>query len=142
MDPQQTNLQLHFFLFNFPLCFSPTTTLLGVIFDRTLSFSRDGSSQKAKFFPGLRVLRRISASLLGPYNESLFCIKLLFDLFSLILHPKRFPILSVINVTKLERLYRAGRRAIIGCLLSSATRLLLSEASLPTLRVTLTHFAP
>ena len=52
----------------------------------------------------------------------------------------RFPFLSVINITKLERLHRAASRAISGCLSSSPIPLLLSEASLPPLRVTLTHF--
>ena len=41
---------------------------------------------------------------------------------------------------KLVRLHRAASRAITGCLSSSPIPLLLSEASLPPLRVTLTHF--
>ena len=40
----------------------------------------------------------------------------------------------------MERLHRAASRAITGCLLSSPIPLLLSEASLPPLPVTLTHF--
>ena len=44
------------------------------------------------------------------------------------------------NITKLERLHRAASRAITDCLSSSPIPLLLSEASLPFLRVTLTHF--
>ena len=40
----------------------------------------------------------------------------------------------------MERLHRAASRAITGCLSSSPIPLLLSEASLPPLRVTLTHF--
>ena len=40
----------------------------------------------------------------------------------------------------LERLYLAASRAISGCLLSFSIRLLLSEVSLPPLRITLTHF--
>ena len=44
------------------------------------------------------------------------------------------------NITKLERLYRAASRAITSCLSSSPIPLLLTEASLPPLRVTLTHF--
>ena len=54
--------------------------------------------------------------------------------------PGWFPFLSATNVTKLERLRRAASRAITGCLSSSPIPLLLSEASLPPLRVTLTHF--
>ena len=48
--------------------------------------------------------------------------------------PKRY------NFTKLERLHRAASRAITGCLSSSPIPLLLTEASLPPLRVTLTQF--
>ena len=51
-----------------------------------------------------------------------------------------FPFLNVTNITKLERLYRSASRAITSSLLSSTIPLLLSEASLPPLRVTLTHF--
>ena len=40
----------------------------------------------------------------------------------------------------MERLHRAASRAITGCLSSSPIPLLLTEASLPLLRVTLTHF--
>ena len=54
--------------------------------------------------------------------------------------PGWFSFLSATNFTKLERLHRVASRAITGCLLSSPIPLLLSEASLPPLRVTLTHF--
>ena len=54
--------------------------------------------------------------------------------------PGWFPFLSVANITKLERLHRAASRTITGCLSSSPIPLLLSEASLPPLRVTLTRF--
>ena len=40
----------------------------------------------------------------------------------------------------LEHLHRVASRTITGCLLSSPIPLFLSEASLPSLRVTLTHF--
>ena len=40
----------------------------------------------------------------------------------------------------MKRLHRADSRAISGCLSSSSIPLFLSEASLPPLRVTLTHF--
>ena len=46
-------------------------TFLGVTFDRTLSFSKDVSSLKAKFFPRLKALRCISASSWDPSKESL-----------------------------------------------------------------------
>ena len=51
-----------------------------------------------------------------------------------------FPFLSTTNFTKLECLHRAASRAITGCLSSSPIPLLLTEASLPPLRVTLIHF--
>ena len=54
--------------------------------------------------------------------------------------PGWFPFLCVTNITKLERLHRAARRTITNCLWSSPIPLLLSEASLPALRVALTHF--
>ena len=54
--------------------------------------------------------------------------------------PGWFPFLSATNSTKLKRLHREASRAITGCLSSSPIPLLLSEASLPPLRVTLTHF--
>ena len=54
--------------------------------------------------------------------------------------PGWFPFLSVTNFTELERLHRAASRAITSCLSSPPIQLLLSETSLPSLRVTLTHF--
>ena len=71
-------------------------------------------------------------------SPSLFCINLFFGPFSFMFHPDGFLFLSV---TKMERLHWAASRAIIGCLSSSPILLLLSEASLPPLRVTRTHFA-
>ena len=54
--------------------------------------------------------------------------------------PGWFPFLSATNFTKLECLHRAASRAITGCLSSSPIPLLLTETSIPPLRVTLTHF--
>ena len=96
---------------------------------------------KAKFFPHLKALRCISASSWGPSKESL---SVLYDAFlrSFLTYasPGWFPFLSATNLTKLKRLHRAASHAITGCLSSSPIPLLLSEASLPPLRVTLTHF--
>ena len=141
VDPHQANLQRNLFLLNSRLCFNPTPIFLGVTFDRTLFFTKHASSLKAKFFPRLKVLRCISAFSWGPSKESLSVLYKSF-LRSLLIYVSRrwFPILSVINITKLECLHRAGSRAIIGCLSSSPIPLLLSEACLPPLRVTLTHF--
>ena len=104
---------------------------------RTFSFSKHVSSLKAKFFPRLKAVRCISASSRGPSKESL---SLLYKSF---LRPRLtyalpgwFSFFSAINFTKLERLHRAASRAITGCLSSSPIPLLLTEASLPPLRVT------
>ena len=78
---------------------------------------------------------------MGPSKESL---SVLYDAFlrSLLTYasPGWFPFLSATNLTKLKRLHRAASHAITGCLSSSPIPLLLSEASLPPLQVTLTHF--
>ena len=141
VDPHQANLQPNLLLLGSRLRFNPTPTFLGVTFDRTLSFSKHVSSLKAKFFQPLKALGCISASSWGPFKESL---SLLYKSFlrSLLTYasPGWFPCLSATNITKLERLHRAASRAITGCLSSSPIPLLLSETSLPPLRVTLTQF--
>ena len=122
-DPHQTNLQPNLLLLGSRLRFNPTPTFLGVTFDRTLSFSKHVSSLKAKFFPHLKALRCISVSSWGPSKESLSLLYKTF-LWPLLTYvsPGWFLFLSAINITKLERLYRAASHAITGC------------------RVTLTHF--
>ena len=141
VDPYQDNLQLSLLLLGSRLRFNPTPTFLGVTFDRTLSFFKRVSSLKAKFFPCLKALRCISASSWGPSKESL-CVLYKSFLRPLLTYasPGWFPFLSVTNFTKLERLHRAASRAITGSLSSSPIPLLLTEASLPPLRVTLSHF--
>ena len=118
-------------------------TFIEVTFDRTHFFSKHVCSLKAKFFPCLRALSCISASSWCPSKESL---SLLYKAFLRPLlayaSPGWFPFLSATDFTKLERLHRAASRAIIGCLSSSPIPLLLSEASLPHLRVSLSHFTP
>ena len=139
MDPQQANLQTNLLL-NSHFHFNPTPTFLGVIFDGTLSFSKHVSLMKAKSF---HVSRPYTVSLLphgAPLRSpSLFCIKLFFGPFSLMLH-RWFPFLSATNITKLESLHQAASCAISGCPSASPIPLLLFEASLLPLRVTLTHF--
>ena len=104
-------------------------------------FSKHVLSLKAKFFPQLRTIRCISASSWSPYKESLsvLCKAFLRPLLTYA-SPGWLPFLSATNFTKLERLHRAASRAITGCLSASPIPLFLSEASLPPLRVTLTHF--
>ena len=123
------------------LRFNPIPTFLGVTFDRTLSFSIRVSSLKAKFFPRLKALRCISAFSWGPSKESLSVLykSFLRPLLTYVSHGW-FSFLSATNSTKLECLHRAANRAITGCLSSSPIPLLLSEASLAPLRVTLTDF--
>ena len=141
VDPHQANLQPNLLLLGSRLRFNPTPTFLGVIFDRTLSFSKHASLLKAKFFLRLKALRCISAFSWGPSKESL---SLLYESFLWSLptyaSPRWFPFLSATNLTKLERLHRAASRAITGCVSFSPIPLLLTKASLPPLRVTLTHF--
>ena len=139
VDPYQAYLLPNLRLFNSRLRFNLTPTFLGVILDGSHSFSKHVSSLKAKFFPRLKALRCISASSWCPSSSLyLFCIKLFFGPFSLMLHPHGF--LSVTNFTKLKRLHRAASRAITGCLSSSPISFNLSQALLPPLRVILTHF--
>ena len=141
VDPHQANLQPNLLLLGSRLRFNPTPTFLGVTFDHTLSFSKHVSSLKAKFFPRLKALCCISASSWGPYKESLSVLfkSFLCPLFTYTSF-EWFPFLSATHFTKLERLHRAASRAITGCLSSSPIPLLLTEASLSSLRVTLTHF--
>ena len=141
VDPHQANLQPNLLLLGSRLRFNPTPIFLVVTFDRTLSFSKHVSSLKARFFPRLKALRCISASSWGPSKES-FSVLYKSFLQPLLTYasPGWFPFLSATNLTKLERPHRAASRAIPSCLSSSPIPLLLTEASLPPLRVTLTHF--
>ena len=106
VDPHQVNLQPNLHLLGSRFRFNPTLTFLRVTFDRTFSFSKHVSSLKAQFFPRLKALRCISASLWGPSKESLSLLYNFF-LWSLLTHasPEWFPFLSVTDFTKLERLH-------------------------------------
>ena len=141
MDSHQANLQPNLLLLGSHLHFNPISTFLRVIFDCTLSFSKHVSSLKAKFFPHLKALCCISASSWGPSKESLSVLYKSF-LRSLLTYalPGWFPFLSATNLTKLGCFHRAASCTITGCLSSNPIPLLLTEASLPPLRVTLTHF--
>ena len=141
VDPHQANLQPNLLLLGTRLRFNPTPTFLGVTFDRTHSFSKHVSSLKANFFPRLKALRCVSASSWGPSKESLSVLyKSFLRPVLTYASPGWFPFLNATNITKLERLHQAASRAIPGCLSSSPISLLLSEAPLFPLRVTLTHF--
>ena len=139
VDPHQANLQSNLLLLNSHLRFNPTLNFLGITFDRTLS--KHVFSLKVKFFPRLKALHCISTSSSDFLEKSL---SLLYKAFLRTLLPYAtpgwFPFLSVTNITKLEHLHQAASRAITGCLSSSPIPLLLSEASLPPIQITLTHF--
>ena len=136
-----SSLRPNLLLLDSCLQFNPTPTFLWVTFDRTVSFSKHVSLLKAKFFPRLKALRCISASSWGPSKESLSLLyKAFFWPLLTYALPGWFLFLSIFNFTKLERFHRAASRAITGCLSSSPIPLLLIKASLPPLRVTLTHF--
>ena len=141
VDSHQANLQPNLLLLGSRLRFNPTATFLEVTFDRTLSFSKHVSLLKAEFFHRLKALRCISASSWGPSKESLSVLyKSFLRPVLTYASPGWFPFLSATDSTKLERLHRAASHAIASCLSSCPIPLLLSEASLPPLRVTLTHF--
>ena len=71
VDPHQANLQPNLLLLGSRLGFNLTSTFLGFIFDRTLSFSKHVSSLKFKFFPRLKALHCISASSWVPFKVTL-----------------------------------------------------------------------
>ena len=84
--------------------------------------------------------------LLGPTKESL---SLLYKVFvrsvltyvrcSLLYKPGWFPFLCNTATNHLEVLHRAACRVITGCLFSTPSSLLLLEAQLPPLKLTLEH---
>ena len=141
VDPHQAHLQPNLLLLGSRPCFNSTPTCLGVTFHCTVSFSKHVSLLETKFLPRLKALRCISASSWGPSKKS---FSLLYKAFLRPLltyaSPGWFPLLSVTNITKLESLHQAASRVITGFLSSSPIPLLLSEATLLPLRVTLTHF--
>ena len=141
VDPHQANLQPNLLILGSCLRFNPTPTFLGITFDRTLSFSKQVSLMKAKFFSCVKALCYISASSWSPSKESLSVLyKVFLWPFFAYTSPGWFPFLSTTNFTKLEWLHRAASCAFTSCLSSSPVPLLLFKAFLAPLRVTLTHF--
>ena len=140
MDPHQASLQPILLLLGSRLRFNPTPTFLEVIFDRTLLFETCTFAE-GQIVPMSQGLVLYLCFLMGPSKESL---SLLYQAFLrpvlTYASPGWFPFLSVANITKLERLHGAASCAIIGSLSSTPILLLLlCEASLPPLRVTLSH---
>ena len=125
--PASVSIQLQLFLG------SPSTALFPFL------------SMYLRWRPGFSHVSRPYAVPLHPHGAHLrspFSVLYKSFLRSLLTYasPGWFPFLSATNLTRLERLYRAASRAITGFLSSSPIPLLLFEASLPPLRVTLTHF--
>ena len=86
MDPRHANVRFYVFLLNSSLHLNPTTTFIGVTFNRTLFFSTHVSSLKPNSFFASRCY---AVSLLPhrtpPRSPSLFYTKLFFGWFSVLL---------------------------------------------------------
>ena len=139
-DPHQATFEPRLNLLGFPLLFNPTPKFLGVTFDRTLSFGAHVQSLCSKFYPRHKALRSIATASWGPTKESL---SLLYKAFvrSVLTYasPGWFPFLCNTATNHLEVLHRAACRVITGCLFSTPSSLLLLEAQLPPLKLTLEH---
>ena len=139
-DPHQATFQPRLNLLGIPLLFNPTPKFLGVTFDRTLSFGAHVQSLCSKFYPRHKALRSIATASWGPTKESL---SLLYKAFvrSVLTYasPGWFPFLCNSATNHLEVLHRAACRVITGCLFSTPSSLLLLEAQLPPLKLTLEH---
>ena len=124
----------------FPLLFNPTPKFLGVTFDRTLSFGAHVQSLCSKFYPRHKALRSIATASWGPTKESLSLLHKAF-VRSVLTYafPEWFPFLCNTATNHLEVLHRAACRVITGCLFSTPSSLLLLEAQLPPLKLTLEH---
>ena len=124
------------------MMFNPTPKFLGVTFDRTISFGTHVQSLCSKFYPHHKALRSIATASWGPTKESL---SLLYKAFVRPVltsaSPGWFPFLCNTATNHLEVLHRAACRVITGCLSSTPSSLLLLEAQLPPLKLTLEHQA-
>ena len=124
----------------FPLLFNPTPKFLGVTFDRALSFGAHVQFLCSKFYPRHKALCSIATASWGPTKESLSI------LYKAFVRPVLtyaslgwFPFLCNTATNHLEVLHRAACRVITGCLSSTSSSLLLLEAQLPPLKLTLEH---
>ena len=116
-----------------PLRFNPSITFFEATFDRTLSFLNTYRCPRSSSSLASRDCA-LSLILLGVplRSPSLFCTKLFFGPFSLMLHLVGF--LSLALPSRLSRYHRLG--LVLNCI-----TLLLLDGFLPSLRVTPTHFA-
>ena len=120
------------------LSFNPTPTFLGVTLDRTLSFFSHSSSLRASCYPRLKALRAVSTAKWGPSKESLASVYRTFLLPALTYaSPGWFPFIYAKHLQPLEALHHSACRVITGCVSTSPIPLLLLEAGLSPLTVTL-----
>ena len=139
-DPHQATFQPRLNLLGIPLLFNPTPKFLGVTFDRTLSFGAHVQSLCSKIYPRHKALRSIATASWGPTKESLSLLHKAF-VRSVLTYafPGWFPFLCNTATNHLEVVHRAACRVITGCLFSTPSSLLLLEAQLPPLKLTLEH---
>ena len=96
----------------------------------------------SKFYPRLKALRSIATASWGPTKESfsLLCKAFVQPVLTYA-SPGWFPFLCNTATNYFEILHKAACRVIIGCLSSTPSSLLLLEAQLPPLKLTLEHQA-
>ena len=141
-DPHQATFQPLLNLLGIPLSFNPTPTFLGATFDWTLSFGAHVQSLCCKFYTPHKALRYIATACWVPTKESLFLLYKAFVRPVLTYaSPGWFPFLCNTATNPLEVLHRAAWRVITGWLSSTPSSLLLLEAQLPPLKLTLEHQA-
>ena len=125
-DPHQATFQPRLNLLGFPLLFNPTPKYV--------------QSLCSKFYPRHKALRSIATASWGPTKESFSLLHKAF-VRSVLTYasPGWFPFLCNTATNHLEVLHRAACRVITGCLFSTPSSLLLLEAQLPPLKLTLEH---
>ena len=139
-DPHQATFQPRLYLLGISFSFNPIPKFLGVTFDRTRSFGTHVQSLCSKFYPRHKALHSIATASWGPTKESLSLLYKAFVRPELTYaSPGLFPFLCNTATNHLEVLHRAACRVITGCLSSTPSSLLLLEAQLPPLKLTLEH---
>ena len=141
-DPHQATFQPRLNLLDIPFSFNPTPKFLSVTFDWTLSFGAHVQSLCSKFYPRHKALRSIAPAFWNPTKESLSLLYKAFvrPVFTYA-YPGWFPFLCNTATNHLEVLHRAACRVATGCLSSTPSSLILREAQLPPLKLTLEHQA-
>ena len=133
VDPQQAHLQSHLFLINSPSTLIPLQLVLGVTFHRILSFSTKVFSLKGQVFAPNQRLTRYLCFLMRPHQN----VPLSFvQRFSSGPHLCFTRMVSFLWRCQRHKLDREANHGITSCLSSSPIPFLLTENSLPLLRVT------